>query len=223
MKRLCIETATEWGVVAFLEEDKLLFQAKIPKGLQNSKFLLPELEKGIKEIGWELEDLSYILCGIGPGSYTGIRIGASAAKALSFASQVPLIGISTLACFSPAREGEFAVVLDAKISGFYVLFGEKIGASVEYKAKPMIASLDELEQKMKPGMEVITPDLSIQKKLEKLTVFPEIFLNERSPDPFFMIKRGDAEFKLGNFSKDSELELLYLRKTQAEENRKEEV
>ncbi|CDR33519.1 tRNA (adenosine(37)-N6)-threonylcarbamoyltransferase complex dimerization subunit type 1 TsaB [Criblamydia sequanensis] len=223
MKRLCIETATEWGVVAFLEEDKLLFQAKIEKGLQNSKFLLPELERGIKEIGWEFEDLSYILCGVGPGSYTGIRIGASAAKALSFASRVPLIGISTLACFSPSKEGDFAVVLDAKISGFYVLFGEKKGDVMEYKAEPRIATLGELEEKIKPGIEVITPDLSIQKKLEKLTVFPEIFLNERAPDPFFMVKRGDVEFNLGNFSKDSELELLYLRKTQAEENRKEEV
>lgn len=223
MKRLCIETATEWGVVALLEEDKLLFQAKIPKGLQNSKFLLPELEKGIRKIGWEFEELSYILCGVGPGSYTGIRIGASAAKALSFASKVPLIGISTLACFSPSKEGEFAIILDAKISGFYVLFGEKRGDFVDYKTKPMIASLGELEEKIKPGMEIVTPDLSIQKKLEKLTRFQEIFLIERSPDPFFMVKKGDIEFNLGNLSMDSELELLYLRKTQAEENRKEEV
>ena len=87
---LLIDTATERGIVSIFDQETQLFHADLPYGLNNSKHLLPKIQEGLLSLGLEPKDLHCIACGTGPGSYTGMRVGAMTAKTLSFALEIPL-------------------------------------------------------------------------------------------------------------------------------------
>ncbi len=105
MLTLLIETSTERGLIALFDETTALFQVDLPFGYNNSKYLLPMLKQELKESSHTLDQIALVAVGIGPGSYTGIRIGATVAKTLSFAQKLPLIGICSLEGFIPNRDG----------------------------------------------------------------------------------------------------------------------
>src|SRR5262245_51524685 len=101
MRTLILDTATERGVAAFIENGKERFSIELPFGLQNSHHLLPELERAMNENAITWEQIELIGVGIGPGSYTGIRIGTMVAKTLAYSFKIPLVGICTLDGFLP--------------------------------------------------------------------------------------------------------------------------
>ncbi len=112
MTVLIIDTTTESGIVALGTMDgKITAEKKLPAGYQNSDHLFPVLQ----ELGVKATDLEMIVCATGPGSYTGIRVGAVVAKTLSYTHKIPLVGVCTLEGFpEPA-------LIDAKMGGAYIL------------------------------------------------------------------------------------------------------
>ena len=99
MISLLIETSTERSLIALFRDLDPLDIRELPFGLQNSKHLLPEIKSLFERAGLKPADLDLIVAGIGPGSYTGIRVGAMTAKAMAFALNIPVIGISSLEGF----------------------------------------------------------------------------------------------------------------------------
>lgn len=214
---LLIETSTERGLTAILENEELLFQGELPPGHQNSKYLLPEIEKGLKSKSLEIKDLGYIAVGIGPGSYTGIRVGVTAAKTLAFAGGLPLIGLCTLETFVPDQDGNFAVLIDAKIGGAYVVTGCKQKGKITYSSSPRVAELNKLEDLLKQVDYIVSPNITVLKpKLELIYPGQNWEWQERSPDPWQMGRHASDKFRRGEYTMDGHLELLYMRKTQAE-------
>jgi tRNA threonylcarbamoyladenosine biosynthesis protein TsaB len=94
---LNIETATKNCSVALAKEGKTIFYKEIAEeGYSHAERLHVFIEEIIKEVGIKLQDLSAVAVSQGPGSYTGLRIGVSAAKGLCYALNIPLIAIDTL-------------------------------------------------------------------------------------------------------------------------------
>lgn len=94
---LNIETATKNCSVALAKEGKTIFCKEIAEeGYSHAERLHVFIEEIIKEAGIALKDLSAIAVSQGPGSYTGLRIGVSAAKGLCYALDIPLIAVDTL-------------------------------------------------------------------------------------------------------------------------------
>lgn len=94
---LNIETATKNCSVALAKEGKTIFCKEIAEeGYSHAERLHVFIEEIIKQAGITLKDLSAIAVSQGPGSYTGLRIGVSAAKGLCFALDIPLIAVDTL-------------------------------------------------------------------------------------------------------------------------------
>lgn len=91
-----IETATEVCSVALSEGEKLLAVCETADGNSHSKNLLPFIDKALKEAHRELKDIDGVVVSIGPGSYTGLRIGVSTAKSLAYSLEIPVITVSTL-------------------------------------------------------------------------------------------------------------------------------
>ena len=94
---LNIETATKNCSVALAKEGKTIICKEIAEeGYSHAERLHVFIEEIIKEAGITLNDLSAIAVSQGPGSYTGLRIGVSAAKGLCYALDIPLIAVDTL-------------------------------------------------------------------------------------------------------------------------------
>jgi tRNA threonylcarbamoyladenosine biosynthesis protein TsaB len=219
MRSLLIETSTEKGLLAFVEDDRVLYQALFPSGNSPSKTLMLQLEKGLKSTGMTLKDFTFVATGIGPGSYTGIRLGAITAKTLSFSLSVPLIGISTLKAFIPPHFSRFAVVIDAKIGGVYIVIGTYSAQGVNYQSKPALVSIEEAPKRLENVEIVVTPNaISLHAKCDPF-LKNEVPWLELEPNPIHFNQLAHAEWKKGNYTLDGKLELVYLRKTQAELDR----
>ena len=218
MRGIVLDTCTERGVVAIVEGTNIIFQAQLPFGLQNAQFLLPTLQAGLKDASIELNTLAYIATGVGPGSYTGIRVGVTVAKTLAFACRMPIVGICTLDVFVPDNEGSFAVVIDAKIGGIYMQTGIKHGGGrFEVTSDPMVCTLDEGAKRLEHIPTIVTPNAEkIRLKFAQLTGCAWM---ESAPSCERLAELAQIKLRAGNHER---FELLYMRKTQAELEKKME-
>ncbi len=96
MKILAIETATAWQSVAILEDDAVLARRDQDAGGAHGLLLLPSIDRMLAEAGLRLSSLDGLACSIGPGSFTGIRVGVATCLGLRAAIGLPLALVPTL-------------------------------------------------------------------------------------------------------------------------------
>lgn len=96
---LGIDTSTLTGGAALLQKERLLAETVLSIRATHSERLLPALEKLLEATGLTPKDLDLISVAVGPGSFTGLRIGVATAKGLSFALGLPAVGLTTLEAF----------------------------------------------------------------------------------------------------------------------------
>ena len=216
MISLVIETCTERGVIAFLEGLTLIYEKNLPYGYQNSQHLLPEIHKAFQKASLSPKQLDFITVGIGPGSYTGIRVGVMVAKALAYALKIPLVGVSSLEGFVPSQETTYASVIDAKIGGVYWQSASFLNGEICLSSEPQISPIEDLQKHLSTVCMLVSPHSQLVKeKVEKR--FPNQWQwEEKGPDSIQLTKTALEKMKNNDFCLDERLELLYLRKTQAE-------
>jgi tRNA threonylcarbamoyladenosine biosynthesis protein TsaB len=102
MKILAIDTALDACQAAVFDsdEEKLLAMLSHDMRRGHAETLIPVIADAMKAAGLDYPDLDRIATTVGPGSYTGLRVGISAAKGLALASSKPVVGITTLAALS---------------------------------------------------------------------------------------------------------------------------
>ena len=137
---LNIETATKNCSVALAKEGKTILCKEIAEeGYSHAERLHVFIEEIIKEAGISLNDLSAIAVSQGPGSYTGLRIGVSAAKGLCFALGIPLIAVDTLQVLASqvnVTEGLIIPMIDARRMEVYsAIFNPKFDKKKEILAE----------------------------------------------------------------------------------------
>lgn len=115
MQILILETSCEKSCLVLANKDKPIAFKALSGGPELSRSLALEVKN---LVGDRKPDL--VAVGAGPGSYTGIRVGAALAKGLSYGWQVPLMGFCSLKAFGPAP-----VLVDARSGGFYALLDRK--------------------------------------------------------------------------------------------------
>ena len=93
---LCIDTTTENCSVALAKNGTLFAAKEQRKGQQHAGLLTLFIEELLEKASIEAKDLSAIAVSDGPGSYTGLRIGAATAKGLCYSLDIPLIAVDTL-------------------------------------------------------------------------------------------------------------------------------
>jgi tRNA threonylcarbamoyladenosine biosynthesis protein TsaB len=126
---LAIETATEEGVVALGRPNgALVARDRWPAGHAHGERLLASIEKVLAEADASLDEVGAIVVGIGPGSFTGLRVGLAVAKGLAFGLGITVVGIETPVALAAAleagtggrAEGSTVVLQPAGPSGRYV-------------------------------------------------------------------------------------------------------
>ena len=119
MNIIALETATDPGSIA-LWRDGVVLAARCPAGLSNSETLLPLVDSSLRSVGLGFADLDGIAFGMGPGSFTGLRVACGVAQGVAVARDLPLLGIGTLAAMALASGGERVIVaLDARMGEVY--------------------------------------------------------------------------------------------------------
>lgn len=224
MNLLLMDVSTERGVVAVAKGKAIRFQTELPFGYHNSTYLIPTIEKATRELGMEMKHFQGIVVGTGPGSYTGIRVGATVAKSLAYVLGIPLIGISSLMGFIPEQDGPFAAMIDAKIGGAYLWTGSKKGDLIESTSEPCLFALEKLEGLLQKGLPIITPfSEMLNLKMKALNPDCQWRWIERAPSVQRMVDLAVEHYLCGKYSEDGQLELFYLRQTQAELERSQRL
>ncbi len=215
---LLIETSTERGVLAGVQGEDILFSEELPFGLNQSRFLMPTLTTILHANGWKGSDLTCVGVGIGPGSYTGIRIGAAVAQTLAYAWNVPLVGVSSLDGFVPSQENvAFAAIIDARIGGAYIRKGYYSEKGVEYLSEPFICSLEEVGDCLADVKVLVSPSIqSLKTKLDHLYPNQTWEWEEKAPSVLALTHSIRSAYQQGLWKQQGHLELLYLRETEAE-------
>ena len=122
MKILAIGTSGKNCTIAISEDKKLIKEINIDTGLTHSETLLPNIEKILQETKFTLNDMDAYAVSIGPGSFTGIRIGVSTIKGLCLGVDKPVIAVSSLLALAYNKKdfnGYIISCIDAKNDNVY--------------------------------------------------------------------------------------------------------
>ncbi|MBJ7448730.1 MAG: tRNA (adenosine(37)-N6)-threonylcarbamoyltransferase complex dimerization subunit type 1 TsaB [Parachlamydiales bacterium] len=204
MTTLLIDTSTERSIVAWESDSKSKYIKELPYGLQSSSHLLPLIEEGRQFLGLEYSQIKKIGVGIGPGSYTGIRVGVAIAKGFAFANSIPLVGLCSLLGFVPYECGSYAAMIDARIGGVYVQIGNKTQDLVQVQT-PCLMTVEQAENIAKTVDFVITPSkLALEKRFQAQFI-------ERSPDAQYLMDILLKTAPTAEWNDKKSLPLLYLR------------
>lgn len=211
MRLLLIDTCGAEGGVALAEGDGEVrtVAAEVLPGRSASERLIPAIRQMMEMKGWSLRDLTAIGVVHGPGSFTGVRVGLSAAKGLSEAGRVPLIAVSRLALLAQAAddpEGSVCALLDAGRGEYYcgVYRGRK-------KISESLLTAEETASAADGASVLITCEPRVAEALGMLS--PRLVNEPKAEDVApLVVERIEA----GEFDDPVTLDANYLRRTDLE-------
>lgn len=208
MRFLLIDSCGSEGSIALADTGQpvpILASETLP-GRTASERLVPAVRRVIERCGWRLRDLNAIVVVHGPGSFTGVRVGLSAAKGLSEAGGVPLIAVSRLALLaSKGGEGVVHAVLDGGRGEFY-LGRYRAGECLE---ETLLTAEEVLASSADATVVVCEPKVA-----EALAILkPELVPEPNAVDALPVAMRRAAE---GSFDEAALLDANYLRRTDAQ-------
>ena len=212
---LGIETSTRAAGVALISDEKILAEITQESKAYHSENLLPQIQEVLRIANVERVDA--VAVSIGPGSFTGLRIGVAAAKALAYAWQIKIVGVSTfqvMAAHFPNSSAKIFTLIDAQKNSAYVQTFKDAQPLDEIKIKPIAEILDAAAQS---GDEIIFCGdvLSKIKSVPSNVTFAPI--NLRMPRAVNVALCGKNLIDAGQFHNVMNLEPLYLRRSEAEE------
>ncbi len=140
MISLIIDTSSDNNFALLCYGETPWHEIELPSGRDQSKHLLNAIQSLLTKANISLTDLNYIGVAVGPGTFTGTRIGVITAKTLAFAAHLPIVGFCSLKRYVPTNDGPFTIQRDAKSKGYYAISGEKTGATIHYTKKPFLTS-----------------------------------------------------------------------------------
>lgn len=224
MTILAMDTATMVSSVAVTTEDRVLAELTAETRFTHSETLVANIEEVLRLADVKREDLSAVAVSLGPGSFTGLRIGLAAAKAIAYALSIPLVGVPTLEVLAAAFPSPGAVVaplIDAqKGNGYFALYRftetglicekdvcvaspEEIADAIANEESPVTLAGDFARKLMQKGVEL--------PKNASLAPITHIM-----PRAALVAARAIVRLKNGEGKSPMELEPIYVRRSEAE-------
>ncbi|MGN1297038.1 MAG: tRNA (adenosine(37)-N6)-threonylcarbamoyltransferase complex dimerization subunit type 1 TsaB [Clostridia bacterium] len=231
MKILSIDTASNICGVSILENEKLICNLDTNTGRTHSENLMPMVRNALEKTNLTLNDIGLISCDIGPGSFTGIRIGIATVKAFKDSLDIPCIGISSLESLAynikdNIKENELICsLIDCKNDNCYFALYEKKNTLLENLIEPQAESIESCLSILKSYCEDTLTNSSLTFIGDGSTVFQnkikEVFLHANFANSSLNIL---SSYSLGLAGLDKyqcnadiqEILPLYLKKPQAQ-------
>ena len=224
MPILAIDTATMVSSVAVADEKRLLAELTVQTRLTHSETLLVHVQQVLEMAGVAKNQLDGVAVSLGPGSFTGLRIGLGAAKAIAYGLDIPIIGVPTaeaLAWHYPVPGIVTVPFIDAQKGNVYSAVYAWQNGTVKELLPVQVYSLDEaLELCQRQESTVVAVGDMVQKKLAQRQDLP---VNLLLPPQHMLMPRaanaamaGLARLSQGKVDSVMNLEPIYIRRSEAE-------
>lgn len=158
MNILAIDTSSKYFYLAIAEDDKIKVSICKPSGRDLSRIIIPLIEKALKKAGLSLGDIDYFACGLGPGSFTGLRVGLAVIKGFAFSLDKPVAGIVSLDAIAGSQSnfsGYVCPVVDARRSLVYSAIYRAKDGVLKRKGRYLLVPLKELFLRLKGQAKII--------------------------------------------------------------------
>ena len=229
MKILGIDTSTMAANVAVLEDDKLICEYTINTKKTHSQKLMPMIENILKLSDLDIKEIDAIAICVGPGSFTGLRIGMATAKAMAHVNNIPLIGVNSLEILGANMDlcnRNICSILDAQRNQVYmnkyILKDDKITELEEISIKPIDELLEEISSSNEDWVLVGEAVYKYKEKIEEISniTIPSPANNITKASTLCFVARdkmlaNDQVYKCYNINP------MYIRKSQAEDRYEE--
>lgn len=229
MKILAFDSTAITASVAVTEDEKLLGEITLNNGNTHSQTLLPMAESLFKMLSITADDIDIFACSEGPGSFTGVRIGAATVKGMAFGRNKACVGVSTLHALAynlRGYEGIICPVMNARRSQVYTAIFESDGKSITRLCDDEAIAAEELDEKLAAyskkvylcgdGINVALANFS------KTAVEPTPE-EQRYQSAYSVSQVALMKYRSGKYVTDAELTATYLRLSQAERERLERI
>lgn len=227
MKILSIDTSSNICGVSILEDKNLICSLDTDTGRTHSENLIPMISEVLEKTNLTLKDIDLIVCDKGPGSFTGIRIGISTAKAFHDSLNIPCVGISSLEALAYNIEDKKIIcsIIDCKNDNCYFSLYENQDGILTELVEPQAESYEAALSIVKSYLEDNLNNLDITFVGDGSELYKDLissyFSNANFAGKQYNIlnsyKLGIAGFNKYNVNNESEELLpLYLKKPQAQ-------
>ncbi|MFT6106923.1 MAG: tRNA threonylcarbamoyl adenosine modification protein YeaZ [Rickettsiales bacterium] len=178
MKILAFDTTNQTLSVAILFDGEIAAQENILASNQHSSMLIPLIEKCLNKAEIWYSDLDLIAFTNGPGSFTGIRVGFSCAKALGITTDVPIVAVNSLAAIAYKYlndQKKILIVNDARLDEFYLQEFVVENGCLKSNFEPILIKDDQINEFIPEGEFILAGSgkLLIEDGLEKAIIHPE--------------------------------------------------
>ena len=218
MKILSIDTASNICSVALLENGNIIKELNIDNEKTHSEKLMPLVKEIFEVTHTKLEHINLIACDKGPGSFTGIRIGVSSAKAIAQVLDIPTLGISSLDGLAYNLElinGTICSLIDARNNQVYCgIFDNEYNLLKDYIADDINIAIEHL--KKYKNITFVGNGAIIHKTLLQSNLNNIHFSNKNNLSSYNIGRCAYKKYLEGEKENADTLLPLYLRKSQAE-------
>lgn len=166
MKILAIDTTTKIMCIGLFDGEKI-YEYSMKLGPLQSDLLVPAIKRLVDALKWRMQEIDYFACGLGPGSFTGIRVGLSAIKGFAWSLNKPVAGISTLELMARnAAEfpGMIMPAVDAKRNLVYCAVFTFTRGKVKRLMPDQLIGKEEFIKKIKPNSVIFGDALDLYKQ-----------------------------------------------------------
>lgn len=166
MKILGIDTTTKFLCLGVCDGTRV-YEYNLEVGIRLSSLLAIAIKRVLNVLGWRINDIDYFACGIGPGSFTGIRVGLATIKGLGWSLDKSIVGISTLDILAKGvrQTDRFIIpVIDAKRNLIYGSIYKTGDGTLRRTAPYMLLTEDEFLKKMRANSIILGDAVGLYKE-----------------------------------------------------------
>jgi tRNA threonylcarbamoyladenosine biosynthesis protein TsaB len=222
---LGIETATLQAGCAIGGHEGVLAEFHVSRGRRHAEVLVPAIEFTCKQALIDLKEIGAIAVDIGPGLFTGLRVGVATAKAMAQALRVPMVGVSSLDLLAfPVRHSDKLIVaaIDARRAELFYALYRQVPGGVQRESGYQVGTADDLASELLArGQESLLVGDGAHRYADVLSDVGGVEFGDAGlayPSASALVELAHARALREEFVRTWELEPLYLRKADAEIN-----
>jgi tRNA threonylcarbamoyladenosine biosynthesis protein TsaB len=222
---LGVETSTPWASVTIGSEQGIIGSCLVSRGAIHGAFLLPAIEFLMKETNLTYRNLSAVAVGLGPGLFTGMRVGVATAKTVAQALSVPIVGVPSLDLLAfDVRHSDKLIcpVIDAKRSEVFFAVYRQVPGGITRMSSYQVGSperlLAEIQGRAEECLLVGNGALLYRNRLEEAEKVEFGSLANAFPRATSLVELALPRLFREDFDRLFDLEPLYMRRSDAEIN-----